>query len=171
MDRHEAQASDILATPPTTPWGCWKRGYVRFPFPHALPWRHGVVVAQAGHLQGVFGRWWAYQASYPESWLDQRFMWRSGNRSWAHYTFPRSTPGYMALRYLVSGKEATLSTVQAALKGLEQVANAHQALAIVCSLSNRRLEDRLMLRFGFERHAFRIPGHHFIKRLASRAKG
>lgn len=47
-----------------------------------------------------------------------------------------------------------------------QVAEIRQATAIVFHTNNPRITDRVMKRFGYERHALHLPGRHFIKRLA-----
>lgn len=149
-------------------WFATSKKYCAYPWrDHAslLGIRHGVLLAESGEIRGVSQRYFGYQASYWESWWDRTFRIRRGDRVWLHYSWLEPEREFISLKYVVSARETSLRTVHRALSGLQQIATLGQAYAIVCSISNPRLHDGVMQRFGYERHAFRVPGNHFILRL------
>jgi hypothetical protein len=58
-----------------------------------------------------------------------------------------------------------LSTFYAATLVLDEIARLRDANAIVCNVTNVRISDRLMRRWGWEEHCQQWMGRHFIKRF------
>lgn len=70
----------------------------------------------------------------------------------------------MALRYVVTTRDADYRTFRAALEVLDEIARLKNADALLCDAANLRLSDRFLARLGWEPHA-PMPGHrNFIKR-------
>ena len=61
-----------------------------------------------------------------------------------------------------------LSTFYAATLILDEIARLRDTNAIVCNVTNLRISDRLMLRWGWEKHCQHWAGRHFIKRFYGR---
>ncbi len=127
-------------------------------------WSNGTVWAHDGRLGGIWGRWWPYQANLFEVWLLKHVRFSAQDHCWAYYSLPTWSPGFMSLRFIRSGRLTSLRTIQCAMQTLDEIAGIFDLYAMVCSASNQRLTEPLMRRFGFERHAIRLPGSHFIKR-------
>lgn len=90
---------------------------------------------------------------------------RRGNRCRLYFNQPRSCPNFLALRYVVTSRDADYATFLRALTTLDEIACLKGSDALLCDAANLRLSDRLMLRLGWQPHA-PMPGHrNFIKRL------
>lgn len=150
------------------PWGCWGLGPIQDVVANKdklSAWRSGLIFSQAGELRSVFGRWWQFPASLAHVWLHRRWRSLPSDQCFLHYTRPRSSPGFVSLRYICSGPKTKLATVHRAMVTLDEIALTLDAYAIVCCASNPRLSEKLMLRWGYHRHAHSLPGFHYIKRL------
>lgn len=89
---------------------------------------------------------------------------RRGNRCRLYFNQPRSCPNFLALRYVVTTRDADYRTFRAALEVLDEIARLKNADALLCDAANLRLSDRFLARLGWEPHA-PMPGHrNFIKR-------
>lgn len=78
---------------------------------------------------------------------------------------PRTSPGFLTLSYVRSGPHTSLSTFFAATLILDELAQLQKAHAIVCHVTNHRITDRLLGRWGWEPHCLDWRGRHFIKRF------
>lgn len=128
---------------------------------------YGVIEAADEQVVAVHLRPWPKLISAVEAWWDaRRFHRRSGgNRCWLYYNQPLSCPNYLAAAYVVSSKNTTLATVRSAAIALDEIARLKQTDAIVCEASNGRISDRLLCRWGWERHLATSSRRHFIKRF------
>jgi hypothetical protein len=129
--------------------------------------RHGVICASDGCFQAVRLRPWPKLISLSEVWWQDWFLHRGapGDCCYLYYTQPRRFPNFLALKYLVSTHGATFRTVRSTLAALDAIARIKQTDAIVCEVWNRRISDRTLQRWGWERH---VPGsrrRHWIKRF------
>ena len=128
-------------------------------------WRSGCIITQCGKLLAVRGRWWPYQGS----WL--RAIWDANRRPLRHdrcelyYHQPLSSPDYLSLSYVRSGPATSLSSLYLASLALDRIAEIKQCSAIVCHVTNSRISDRLMERWGWQQHCAEWSGRHFIKRF------
>jgi hypothetical protein len=129
--------------------------------------RYGVIEVVGGRLQAIHLRplakrvsWW--QAKLLGPWLHAR---SAGDRCLLFYNQPWRQGVFLALPYAISGRETTLATIRRALAVLEDVARLKGTLAIVCDVTNARISDRLLRRWGWEPHAPMRWHRNFIKRL------
>jgi hypothetical protein len=81
------------------------------------------------------------------------------------YHQPISAPGFLTLSYVHAGPGTSVSTLYAAGLVLDEIARLRQAHAIVSEISNSRISDRSLQRWGWEAHCPNLPGRHFIKRF------
>jgi hypothetical protein len=128
----------------------------------------GMIVAEAGELLRIEGRWWAKRPTIWRVMLDRYFRPFHGDRCQLYYHLPRSSPGFIALDYLVSGSGTSLKTVAMALQVLDRIAEIRKSDAIVAHLSNSRVSSRLLKRLGWERHLGGATSPHVIRRFYGR---
>ncbi|MGM0487189.1 MAG: hypothetical protein ACQESR_10555 [Planctomycetota bacterium] len=128
---------------------------------------YGVICIEDERLQRILLRPWPKLSSVPEivllgTWFHDR---ASGNRCWLYYNQPFQHRNFLALRYVVSSRYASFRTFRGALVVLDEIARIKQSDAIVCEVSNPRISDRLLRRWGWERHVHASRRRHFIKRF------
>ncbi|HEX4128801.1 MAG TPA: hypothetical protein VHZ24_02075 [Pirellulales bacterium] len=130
-------------------------------------WRSGVIEARAGRFDRLSRRRLRRRATRLERRTVGETIHRfaSGDVCRLYYYAPRACPGFLALDYVLSHRDASLSTFRAALTALDAIARLRGEYAIVCDASNLRISDRLLERWGWEPHATWLPGRNFIKRL------
>ena len=88
-----------------------------------------------------------------------------GDRCRLFYNQPRGCPNYLALKYAVSGKRTSYSSICCTLAILDEIARLKQTDAIVCDAANLRISDRVLARFGWEPHRPSKWHRNFIKRF------
>lgn len=109
-------------------------------------------------------------------WMPRRFtiwrVWRDSRRRTGsddtcvlYYRATRSTPGYLTLDYVRSGPRTTFRSFRRALLVLDEIAQLRQSVAIFAHVSTSAISDRLLCRWGWEQHAARLGGRHWIKRF------
>jgi hypothetical protein len=130
--------------------------------------RAGMIQSDASGETLVFGRHWPHWGSQLGVWIDQRFPRLPDDTCRLFFSRPRNCPGFIAFNYGVSGPQTHLRTCIHALQALHRIADLIDARAIVCHASNSRLSDKVMGRWGYERHAKHLAGRHFIKRFAEK---
>jgi hypothetical protein len=89
----------------------------------------------------------------------------TGDRCWLYYNQPWSCPNYLALKYVVSTRDATLATCRGALQILDEIARLKGTDAILCDAANGRISDRLLSRCGWQAHKPSRWHRNFIKRF------
>jgi hypothetical protein len=129
--------------------------------------RYGVIEMSDGRLSGVHLRPWPKIISLPEAWWFGGWNHRrlQGDRCWLYYNQPRSCSNYLALRYIVSGREGSLASFHGGLVVLDEIARIKGTDAIVCDVTNSRISERLLSRWGWQRHVLHSPRRHYIKRF------
>ena len=127
--------------------------------------RAGHIVVQGGRLVAVFGRWWPYLGNHIRAAWDQRFRQTEVDRCELFYHAPLSSPQFLTLSYIHSGERTSLASLYAATLVLDEIARIKRSLAIVCNVTNDRISDRLLARWGWETHCHAWSGRHFIKRF------
>lgn len=90
---------------------------------------------------------------------------RPGDRCLLYYNQPRSFSNFLALKYVVSTRDATLATFREALDVLDQIAEIKGTDALLCEVANFRISDRLLARWGWAPHAPSRWRRNFIKRF------
>lgn len=127
--------------------------------------RQGRIVVENGRLEGISGRWWPYQGTLLHAWYDQRFRNFPRDRCELFYHAPFRSGAFLTLDYVRSGPKTTLSTFYAATLVLDEIARLKETGALVCQVTNDRIRDRLMKRWGWEAHCDHMAGRNFIKRF------
>lgn len=129
--------------------------------------RYAVIETSAGRLQAVHLRWFPKLIDLPELWpVASRYHAKGrADRCLLYYNQPRSCPGFLALKYLVSSRGTNYATCRAAITMLDAIAAEKQIDAIVCDAANGRLSDRLLARQGWEKHKPQRWHRNFIKRF------
>lgn len=127
--------------------------------------RSGCILVNRGHLSAVFGRWWPYLGNQLRTAWDQRFRRAGEDRCELFYHSPWSAPQFLTLSYISSSEQTSLSSIYAATLVLDEIARIKGSLAIVCHVTNDKISDRLMTRWGWEAHCREWSGRHFIKRF------
>jgi hypothetical protein len=128
---------------------------------------HGVIETADERLAAVRLRRLPKMVSLPEAlWLGRVVhARRRGNRCLLYYNQPRSCPNYLALKYVVSQRDTTLATFRLALVVLDRIAAIKCSDAIVADVTNLRISDRLLRRWGWEPHLAGGWHRHWIKRF------
>ncbi len=129
--------------------------------------RYGVIEMAEGRLVGVHLRPFPKLISLPEvwwlgGWSHHRLQ---GDRCWLYYNQPFTSPDYLAMSYVVSGSRGSLASFHGALEVLDEIARIKESHAIVCDVTNSRISDRLLSRWGWDRHFPQSRRRHFIKRF------
>lgn len=127
--------------------------------------RSGLIVTSEGALQAVYGRWWPYQGTHLHALYDQYWRQTGGDYCQLYYHVPWNAPQFLTLDYIRSPRTTCVPTIQAALFVLDEIARLKGSLAIVCNVINDRLTDRVLQRWGWEKHCAHWSGRHFIKRF------
>jgi len=128
--------------------------------------RYGVIKMSRGRFVSILFKPWPKVVSLPEVWLGRGFhRLGSDDRCWLFFNEPKSCPGYLSVPYVVSSKGGTLASFHGALEVLDEVARIKRSDAIVCEVSNPGISDRLLARWGWERHVPTSRRRHFIKRF------
>jgi len=127
---------------------------------------YGMIEMAEGELVGVHFRPWPSLITPLDVWCgDLYHRWMSGDRCWVYYNEPASSPGYLALTFAISCRDTRLATTRGAARVLDTIAKLRGADAIVCEATGSRISDRLLSRWGWERHFFDSPQRHWIKRF------
>lgn len=128
--------------------------------------RYGVIETRGGRFERLTLRPWPKLAlPWDVFWGDHRHRSARGDRCWLFYNQPRSSPDFLALKFVVSSRAATLATFRAALVALDVVARLKRSDAIVCDAVNWRISDRLMTRWGWQPHKPQRWHRNYIKRF------
>ena len=91
--------------------------------------------------------------------------WQPGDRCLLYYNQPRRFSNFLALKYVVSTRDASWATVRGALDVLDQVAEIKGADALLCEAANFRISERILARWGWAPHAPSRWRRNFIKRF------
>lgn len=128
--------------------------------------RYGVIEVAGERLVGVHLRPWPKLISIHEGlWFGGRYHRRhEGNRCLLYYNQPRAHSNFLALKYVRSSRGTTLATFRATLTLLDEIARIKGTDATVTDVSNLRISDRLLRRWGWEAHCASRWHRHFIKR-------
>ena len=89
----------------------------------------------------------------------------TGDRCWLYYNQPYWHRRFLALKFVVSSREATFGTFRSTLIVLDEIARIKHTDAILAEVRNLRISDRLLRRWGWESHLSASRRRHFIKRF------
>ena len=129
--------------------------------------RYGVIEMADERLQRIVLRPWPKKITLLELWLrgERCHSQRRGNRSWLYYNQPLGHSNFLAFTYGVSAAQTTLATVRGALVVLDEIARIKATNAIVCEVTNARISDRLLARWGWEALDAQSRRRQFIRRF------
>ncbi len=129
--------------------------------------RYGVIEVIDGRLTAIHLRRFPkiISALEIETLGRRRHEHKPGNRCLVYYNQPRACPNYLALKYVVSQRDCTFSTIHRAAEALDEVARIKQSDALLCDVWNARISDRLLSRWGWEPHKPQRWHRHYIKRF------
>jgi hypothetical protein len=133
-------------------------------------WRYGQVVLVDGQVARVDARWWPRWTSVWGAITEQIARTLPTEECRFYYAFPRRSPDYLSLLYVHAGPQTSYRTFHRGIVAIEAIARSRNARGIVCQVTNHRLTERLMGRWGYERHALRLGGDHYIHRLSPKPR-
>ena len=127
----------------------------------------GVIEVRDGQLRQISFRPWPLIVSMWRVWSDiyLRPTRTPDDACWLYFDQHMRMPSYLLLKYIVSAPGTSFRTFRAATLVLDEVARIKQSDAILCEATNSRISERLLVRWGWERH---VPGsrrRHYIKRF------
>lgn len=128
-------------------------------------WRCGRIVTAGGRLKYIQRRWIGYRANLLRVGWEKRFRPVGEPECVLLYHHGWFSNDYLVLGYAYSHPRATTASLYCASLVLDEVARIKGCHAIVTELTNDRLSDRLLARWGWERHCLSWSGRHFIKRF------
>ena len=113
---------------------------------------YGVIEAVDGEFRRVIFRPWPKWISIPEvlflaPWLRRR---RGRDRCLLYFDQTWRQPNYLAVKYLLTYRGTSYASVVAARRAVDEVARIKRSDALVCQVSNNRLNGRIMKRWGWE---------------------
>lgn len=127
--------------------------------------RYGEYSVLADQSFELYFRWWPRLASRWDVMRDAYLRSLPTSECRVYYSFPIRCPDYMTINYVHSGKGTQYKTVRQAIVIANEIAQLKKAAAIVCQITNERITQRMMNRWGFVQHAQTLGNNHFIKRL------
>ena len=127
--------------------------------------RCGMIVTECGRFRAVHGRWWPHYGSLVECLWEQKMRRMPGDRCELFYHQSLTSPGFLTIDYVRTGRSTSLATCYAASLILDEIARLRRTNAIVCNVINDRISDRLLERWGWQAHCPSWSGRHFIKRF------
>lgn len=128
-------------------------------------WRYGTIILRHGDITTIQARWWPRWGSLWGAMSDRVVRTLPDDECRFHYSFPRSATGYMSLLYVHAGEKTSYRTFHRGIVALEEIALLRHARGIVCQVTNDRLTDRMMTRWGYAKHAESLGDNHYIRRL------
>jgi len=129
--------------------------------------RYGVIETSGGELIAIHFRLWPKLIAWPEVWPVGPVYHARGkaDRCLLYYNQPWRYSNFLALKYLVSTRGTTYSSIRRASEILDAVARLKQTDALLCDAFNVRLSERLMKRFGWQPHKPQRWHRNYIKRF------
>lgn len=129
--------------------------------------RYGVIMMREGRLQAIqlrpLPKWISRAELVPLPW---RYHARGPHDAcWLYYNQPLRFPNFLALKYVVSTACTRLATFHNALHVLDGIARIKRSDALLCDVSNGRISDRLLSRWGWQPHKPQRWHRNYIKRF------
>ena len=125
----------------------------------------GCIVTEAGQFKAVYGRWWPHLGNWMQIVWDVHFQTMPQDRCELYFHQPSGCRNFIALSYVRSGPATSAATGYVGLLVLDYIAKIKRTDAMVANVTNNRISDRLLTRFGWETHCHDWPGRHVIRRF------
>jgi hypothetical protein len=128
---------------------------------------YGVIEIAGGRLERIVFRPWPKMFSGDDVLLRGQFSRRGLIRDACrlYYNQPRAHRNFLALKFIVSHFGTKFASIRRAMLVLDEVARIKRSDAILSHVSNSQISDRLMFRWGWERHLTHSRRRQFIKRF------
>ncbi len=128
---------------------------------------HGVIEARDGRLSSIRLRPWPSLITRLRVWQDTRRRATEAQQDVCRLYYDQlwRQPNFLVLKYVVSSSGTSFATARAAAMALDAIADLKRSDAIVCEASNARISERLLDRWGWQRHLLSSSRRHYIKRL------
>jgi len=128
---------------------------------------YGVIEVVDGKFQHIHLRPWPKLISAME------INWTAGLKSSkiekdvcrCFFNQPIFHRNFLTLMYIQSSLATTRNTLVTTLNVLDTVARIKQSNALLTQVTNKRVSDRAMIRWGWERHCLTSKRRNFIKRF------
>lgn len=129
--------------------------------------KHGVIKVVDGRLEAVHLKPLPSMISQLRVWRDSLKRGGSGDKDicFLYYDQIARMPNFLVLKYVVSQPGTTYRTFRMATLVLDEIARIKRSDAVVCEVSNSKISDRLLERWGWESHVPNSRKRHFIKRF------
>jgi hypothetical protein len=129
--------------------------------------RYGIIDVRDGRLHAIHLRPWpkVISALEIETIALRYHESRPGDRCLLYYNQPRRYPNFLALKFVISNRDASFATCRGAALLLDEVARVKGTDALLCDAWNLRISDRLFARWGWEPHKPQRWHRNFIKRF------
>lgn len=129
--------------------------------------RSGMIDVRQGRLERIALRSRPALVTLADAWLLGRLRHRfaHGDRCRLIYAQFPGVDEYLTLQLCVSHRDATIATLHRGWTVLQQIAELKGCAGVVAQITNPRLSDRVLARYGWQRHCLHWPGRHFIFRL------
>lgn len=129
--------------------------------------RYGFIETSGGDLLRIQFRPWPKLISVSEAlWFGR---WRHetgrGDRCRLYFNQPIRHGNYLNLAYVESSAASSFRNLYLAMQILDLVGWRKRSDAILCEVTNSRISDRLMRRWGWEQHLLNSGRRHWIKRF------
>lgn len=128
---------------------------------------YGLIEVADGRFRRIVFRPWPKILTADDVLIRSQFGSRRSLRDACRLFFnqPRSHRNFLALKFIVSNFGTTFGTIRRAMQVLDEVARIKHSDAIVAHVTTPHVSDRLMLRWGWDRHLESSRQRHFIKRF------
>ena len=128
---------------------------------------YGVIETANGQLVSIRFRPWPKLISVMEIWfLGMRVHYQTRkDRCLLFFNQPMFHRNYLAVPYVLTYAGTSYATCRKAQQVLDQVAYIKRSDAILCEVSNPRISERAMNRWGWQAHVENSKRRHFIKRF------
>ena len=129
--------------------------------------RFGIIEVSDGRLVRVRLRPWPTIVSVPGILLcgGWHHGHARGDRVRLYYNQPWRFDNFLAVKYVVSTRGASLRSLKCALDVLDEIARIKHSDALLCDVANWRISPRLLARAGWAPHCPARWHRHYIKRF------
>lgn len=129
--------------------------------------RYGVIEVERGRLVTVSFRPWPKLVTWFDArWLGpRRHRGGRGDRCRLYFNQPSGYRWALALVYVESSRDCRFGTFRGAVRLLDEIARIKQVDALLCDVSNGKISDRLLGRWGWEPYAPSRLHRNYIKRI------
>lgn len=129
--------------------------------------RYGLIRVNRDGEASLYFRWWPKRVSIWESRTLGAWFHAGPHRDACRLYFaqPWGSESYLALTYIVTSHRTSLAWLRLAVALLDQVAVIKRSDAILCHVTNHRISDRLLRRWGWQPQSGASPSRLWIKRF------